>query len=609
MSGLLKRLEIKHKDEFEGEVTAWINRDIVPLPPSRRTWGAWSFVGYWLLTGFTIGGWTTASSLLGIGLNVWQAMVSVIIGQLLVALAVVANGYVGAEWHVGFPVYNRFVFGVYGSFFPLLMRILLSIVWYGVQLVFGGKSVKVVIASIWPSFYTLHNTLPESAGIELNDLIGILVFAAISMPLILVPPEHYRKPFFYGSVIITATMFAMFVWALAKQHGGGPLLSHPNQLSGAAPLAGGAPLGWAMAYGVSSTIGSICAGILNQSDYTRFATRPRAQIASQLAVVPVGSILVAFFGVVVTSCAAGFFPEEPLLWAPYDLLRAVQVRGGPGARAACFFAGCAFVMSQCGVNVPGNAIAGGIDFSGLLPKYINIRRGGFLTAVIGIAICPWKLLTGSSVFLTVLSSFSVFLGPLTIASPLPRRRGGAKCDSEADRRGHANHQGVMIADYLVVRKRALRLSHLYKPDRDSIYYFTHGVNFRALAAWVLGVWPLMPGFISSVSPRPLPLAQGWVHVYDLAWPLGFVLSAGVHVALSAAFPPVALGEVDEEDVFGTFADEGAGRARRVAPGLGLGLGLPGRESESGRESVEDSKSVGSEDEGRGGVSDTVVRRV
>ncbi len=132
---LLKRLEVGHKNEDEGPATAWINRDIIPLPPSRRTWGAWSFVGFWLLTGFNISGWTTASSLLGLGLNVWQAMVSVVIGQLIVGLAVVANGFVGAEWHVGFPVYNRFVWGVFGSFFPLSMRILLSLVWYGVQLV------------------------------------------------------------------------------------------------------------------------------------------------------------------------------------------------------------------------------------------------------------------------------------------------------------------------------------------------------------------------------------------------------------------------------------------------------------------------------------------
>ncbi|KAH9895754.1 NCS1 nucleoside transporter family [Cubamyces lactineus] len=528
MSSLLKRLEVKRKNEFEGESTAWINRDIVPLPPSRRTWGAWSFVGYWLLTGFNISGWSTASSLLGLGLNVWQAMVSVVIGQLIVACAVVANGFVGAEWHVGFPVYNRFVWGLYGSFFPLLMRILLSIVWYGVQLVFGGMSVKVVIGAIWPSFYTLRNTLPESTGIETNDLIGILIFAALSVPLMLVPPEHFRKPFLIGSIVITITTFSIFVWAVAKEGGGGPLLSHPSKFSGVQPLTGGAKLGWAMAYGVSSTIGSICAGILNQSDYTRFASYPRAQIVSQLVIVPVSSITIALFGVIVTSCAADFYPDEGLLWAPYDLLRAIQTHGGTGARAACFFAGCAFVLSQFGINIAGNAVSGGIDMSGLLPRYINIRRGAYLTAIIGIAICPWKLLTGSSVFLTVLSSFAVFLGPLT---------------------------GVMVSDYILVRRKMLRLSHLYMPSTRSVYYFAYGVNLRAVISWAFGVWPLMPGFVSSVSASSISVSDGWIHVYDLAWPLGFSISAFVHVILSKAFPPAGLGVVDDDDVFGTFSEK------------------------------------------------------
>ncbi|KAI0325978.1 NCS1 nucleoside transporter family [Cubamyces sp. BRFM 1775] len=527
MSGLLKRLEVKRKHSSEDDPTAWNNRDIVPLPPSRRTWGSWSFVGFWLLTGFNISGWTTASSLLGIGLNVWQAMVSVIVGQIVVGVAVVGNGFVGAEWHVGFPVYNRFVWGMYGSFFPLLMRILLSIVWYGVQLVFGGMSTKVVIGAIWPSFYTLKNTLPESAGIETNDLIGIIIFAALSVPLILVPPENLRKPFLVGSIIITIATTAIFIWAVAKEGGGGPLLSRPSTFVGVTAPNSSAKLGWAMAYGISSTIGSTSAGILNQSDYTRFATCPRAQILSQLIVVPVSTIIVALYGVIVTSCAADFYPEEGLLWAPYDLLQAIQTHGGPGARAACFFAGCAFVLSQFGINIPGNALSGGIDIAGLLPKYIDIRRGAYITAAIGIAICPWKLLTGTSVFLTVLSSFSVFIGPLT---------------------------GTMVSDYLLVRRKKLRLTHLYMPSASSIYYFTYGVNIRAVISWACGVWTLMPGFISSVSPTPLGVSEGWSHLYDLAWPLGFCISAFVHAVLSWAFPPVGLGEVDETDVFGTFTE-------------------------------------------------------
>ena len=111
-----------------------------------------------------------------------------------------------------------------------------------------------------------------------------------------------------------------------------------------------------------------------RANYTRFASYPRAQLVSQLVVVPVSSAIISLIGVVVTSCAAGFYPDEGLLWAPYDLLPIIQERGGPGARAACFFVGCVFVMSQFGINIPGNAISGGIDMSGLLPKYLDIKR-------------------------------------------------------------------------------------------------------------------------------------------------------------------------------------------------------------------------------------------
>ena len=55
----------------------------------------------------------------------------------------------------------------------------------------------------------------------------------------------------------------------------------------------------------------------------------------------------------------------------------------------------------------------------------------------------------------------------------------------------------MVSDYLIVRRSKLRLSHLYMPNSNSIYYFTYGINFRALVAWVSGVWPLMRKFRSS----------------------------------------------------------------------------------------------------------------
>ncbi|EJU00535.1 NCS1 nucleoside transporter [Dacryopinax primogenitus] len=538
LKSIIKKLEVPtHNDEVNPDGTAhWLlNRDIIPLPPNRRTWGPWSFVGLWMLTAVNISGWTSASSLLALGLNVWQAMVVVIIGELLVAACVVGNGFVGAMYHIPFPVYNRFVWGIFGSILPLLMRIMLSFVWYACQLWFGGQSVKVVIGAIWPSFYTLPNTLPPSANMELNDFIAFIIFTVISLPLIYIPPEYYRKPFLGASISITITAFTILIWALAKEHGGGPMLTAASQVSGVvAPT--GSKLGWAFVYGINTVIGGICAGILNQSDYTRFAVKPTDQIWSQAIIVPVASSLTAFIGIIVTSCAAGFYPDvKELLWAPYALLTQIQFHGGPGARAAVFFGGCAFVLAQFGINVAGNAISGGIDLSGLFPRFLNIRRGAYLTSIVGVAICPWQLLNVPSTFLTVLSSFSVFLGPLT---------------------------GCMIADFIIVRNWKLKLTDLYKANDESIYFFYRGVNPRVVIAWVMGVWPLMPGFIAAVNPS-VTVSEGWTHMYQLAYPAGFVISATLHVTLSKIWPPRGLGEVDAEDYFGTF-----GPKTEYIPGVG-----------------------------------------
>ncbi|THV00163.1 NCS1 nucleoside transporter family [Dendrothele bispora CBS 962.96] len=563
---LLKKLEVPHEKDAVYELTPWINRDIVPLPPSRRTWGPWSFVGFWLVTGINISGWTSASALLALGLNVWQAMLTVIIGNIIVGFAVALNGLPGGEWHIGFPIINRYVWGLYGSFFPLLMRILLSFVWYGAQTWFGGQSIKVVIGAIWPSFLTMKNTLPEGTAMETNDCIAVILFWVLSLPLLAVPPELYKVPFRYATASITIAAFALFIWALAKQGGGGPLLSDPSTFLGIDKVPKGKELGWVMVLGVTTNVGSISAGIMNQSDYSRFARKPGDQVLSQIICVPIMSILTALVGIICTSCAAGFFPDEELLWEPYKLLIAIQTHGGPGARAAVFFAGCAFVVSQWGINISGNGVSGGIDLSGVFPKYINIRRGAFITACVGLAINPWQLLNTANRFITVLSSFAVFLGPAT---------------------------GLMITDYVVVRRRKVRLSHLYMPTQESIYWNTYGINFRAVFAWINGVWPLMPGFIAAVQNKTT--SEGWTHMYYLSWLAGFFISGTTYIILCKIWPLEGLGEVDDKDVFGTFTEitkgdstsYGSGESgenviasQMVAPVLGRKAGVEDGEDKS-----------------------------
>jgi NCS1 family nucleobase:cation symporter-1 len=52
---------------------------------------------------------------------------AIVVGNILAAIFVVLNSVPGASYHLGFPVVNRYVWGMYGSQFVILNRILLSL--------------------------------------------------------------------------------------------------------------------------------------------------------------------------------------------------------------------------------------------------------------------------------------------------------------------------------------------------------------------------------------------------------------------------------------------------------------------------------------------------
>lgn len=56
-----------------------------------------------------------------------------------------------------------------------------------------------------------------------------------------------------------------------------------------------------------------------------------------------------------------------------------------------------------------------------------------------------------------------------------------------------------LPSFFIARQRKYKLTHLYDPSKNSIYYYTYGVNWRAAVAWACGVFPVFPGFIHYVA--------------------------------------------------------------------------------------------------------------
>ncbi len=160
------------------------------------------------------------------------------------------------------------------------------------------------------------------------------------------------------------------------------------------------------------------------------------------------------------------------IWSPLDLLSRFLDEGGSGTRVGVFFIAFAFALAQLGTNIAANSVSAGSDMTALLPRFINIRRGGYICAAVGLAMCPWNLLSSSNNFTTYLSAYSVFLSSIA---------------------------GVIISDYYFVRKGYLEVKELYSARKSGPYFYFYGVNWRAYVAYIAGILVNVVGFAGAIK--------------------------------------------------------------------------------------------------------------
>jgi NCS1 family nucleobase:cation symporter-1 len=150
------------------------------------------------------------------------------------------------------------------------------------------------------------------------------------------------------------------------------------------------------------------------ADFTRFAKTRLSPLPAQIITTMILELCVTLFGILAASAAISVFPDEGrLLWTPFDILLAFQKRGGAKVRAATFFGGLALTIPQLGVNVMWNAYTSGIYYSTVFPKYFTIRRGGYLTTALAVALQPWIVAGKPSSYARALNGMSILVGSLT----------------------------------------------------------------------------------------------------------------------------------------------------------------------------------------------------
>ena len=102
------------------------NHDLAPVPVSRRNWTTYNYAALWISMAHCIPTYMLSSGLISAGMNWWQALITILLGNSIVLVPILLNSHPGTKYGIPFPVFARASYGTIGSNLPALMRAITS---------------------------------------------------------------------------------------------------------------------------------------------------------------------------------------------------------------------------------------------------------------------------------------------------------------------------------------------------------------------------------------------------------------------------------------------------------------------------------------------------
>ncbi len=468
------RVELAEPEALAGS-PLW-NADLAPVGVARRTWGTLDYAALWVSMAHCIPTYMMASSLMGNGMSWWQALVTILLGNLIVLAPILLNSHPGTKYGIPFPVFARAAYGTVGANLPALMRALVACGWFGIQAWIGGAALSAFVASLWSGWPTALGTFHGHPG---SQWVSFLAFWSLNVLVIYRGMELLRRVERWAAPFVLVMTAVLLWWAIDRAHGLGPIL---HSSSG---------LGWDRWWGVfvpslTAMIGFWSTLSLNMPDFTRYGRSQREQMVGQVVALPTTMTVFAAMGVMITSATTIIYGEQ--IWDPVALVARFH---SPVIVAIAMFT---IVVATLAVNIAANVVSPANDFAHAFPKKIDFKTGGLITGLLGIAFQPWELLANSKRYIDGwLIGYSGALGAIA---------------------------GVLIVDYWIVRKTRLAIADLYDPA--GAYRYRGGWNPAAVIATAVGAAVALGGaFWAPMKP-----------IYDYAWFIGFGLAGGLYYALT-----------------------------------------------------------------------------
>lgn len=469
---------VELRDLTRVEASSLYNHDLAPVPVAKRNWTTYNYAALWISMAHCIPTYMLASGLMASGMNWWQALFTILLGNTIVLAPILLNSHPGTKYGIPFPVFARAAYGTLGSNLPAIMRALVACGWFGIQAWIGGEALHTLFTALVPGW-------PAALGAGFgghtgSEWVSFLIFWGLNVFIIYRGMDLLRHVENWAAPFVLVMTAVLLWWAIDKADGLGPLLAQPGKLNTFAEFF---PV---FVPSLTAMIGFWATLSLNMPDFTRFGRSQREQVVGQVVALPTTMSVFAAMGVMITSATLIIYGEA--IWDPIKLVGKFD---SPWVVAISMFTA---VVATLAVNIAANVVSPANDFANAWPRLISFKTGGLITGLLGIAMQPWKLLKDPSGY--------IFGWLLTYSG------------------GLGSIAGVLIADYWLVRRKQLVLEDLYLPQ--GAYRYAGGVNWRAVIATAIGCALAWGGIW-------IP-AMKWL--FDYAWFVGFFVSGLVHWALA-----------------------------------------------------------------------------
>src|SRR5665647_2521345 len=219
------------EDQINIQSSSLYSEDLAPVPQNKRTWNTGNYAALWISMSLCIPTYMLASSLIGGGMNWWQAILTIFLGNAIVLIPLILNGHAGAKYGIPFPVFARSSFGVRGANIAAMLRAIVACGWFGIQTWIGGFAIYQMLRLWIPAIEKLPQIFPSSFGLQTGPAITFFLFWLVNMFVIYLGVESIRKLLVFKAFFLPIAALALLAWAIYVVHGLGPILDEPSKFT------------------------------------------------------------------------------------------------------------------------------------------------------------------------------------------------------------------------------------------------------------------------------------------------------------------------------------------------------------------------------------------